>query len=394
MAASSKIKVMISSRCNDPFPAGAATTLTDIRRKLKTEIEAAELFGKKLFEVWINEETPPKGGTWDSWEVCLQAVADCDILLVISNGNAGWAKDAGGIGICHAELMTGLSTAPGKVWLIAVDPVVASADKDAAARNKRFQNYADAQSLFRGGTVRTVADLKSRVKEALHDALITLTQRGVRESSKGKFHSGEALDWSRLDFAARQQSMIRVLRESLNGRLKASDIDPAVSVPIAGKSICFLPTAIPAALTVAAAKEMVGQPFLRDHEAFPVLSAKKAAGPVHLIACHKTATEAQAVRLLGFPDATVVSAPFGVYVADDVQKIQMILIANCRDETTTRHGVQRFFDWLEQTGEDDRLAQRAQSRTNIIKAISAERAAKPASVATRLPAASSKARRR
>jgi ABC-type dipeptide/oligopeptide/nickel transport system ATPase component len=58
-------------------------------------------------------------------------------------------------------------------------------------------------------------------------------------------------------------------------------------------------------------------------------------GESGLIACHKTVTEAQALRLLGFPDATVVSAPFGVYVADDVQKIQMILIANCRDETTT-----------------------------------------------------------
>jgi hypothetical protein len=138
---------------------------------------------------------------------------------------------------------------------------------------------------------------------------------------------------------------------------------------------------------------MVGQPFLRDHEAFPVLSAQKAAGPVHLIACHKTATEAQAVRLLGFPDATVVAAPYGVYVADDVQKIQMILIANCRDETTTRHGVQRFFDWLEQTGEADRLAQRAQSRTNIIKAISAERAAKRASIAAPSPMPA-KARRR
>lgn len=123
MAVSSKIKVMISSRCDEFFPAGATTTLTDIRRDLKTEIEAAELFGKKLFEVWINEETPPKGGTWDSWDVCLQAVADCDILLVISNGSAGWAKDAGGIGICHAELMAGLSTAPGKVWLVSLDPV-------------------------------------------------------------------------------------------------------------------------------------------------------------------------------------------------------------------------------------------------------------------------------
>lgn len=392
MAASSKIRVMISSRCNDPFPAGATTTLTDIRRELKAEIETAELFGKQQFEVWINEATPPKGGTWDSWDVCLQAVADCDILLVISNGNAGWAKDAGGIGICHAELMTGLSTAPGKVWLVSLDPV-SSKKPDEAARNKRFQEYVNAQSLFRGGAVTTVADLKARVREALHDAVITLTQRGVRESSKGKFHSGEALDWSRLDFAARQQAMIRVLRESLNGRHKAADIDPAVSVPVAGKPICFLPSAITAALTVAAAREMVGQPFLRDHEAFPVLSAQKAAGPVHLIACHKTATEAQAVRLLGFPDATVVAAPYGVYVADDVQKIQMILIANCRDETTTRHGVQRFFDWLEQTGEADRLAQRAQSRTNIIKAISAERAAKRASIAAPSPMPA-KARRR
>jgi hypothetical protein len=392
MAASSKIKVMISSRCNDPFPAGATTTLTDIRRELKTEIEAAELFGKKLFEVWINEETPPKGGTWDSWDVCLQAVADCDILLVVSNGNAGWAKDAGGIGICHAELMTGLSTAPGKVWLVSLPPV-SSKKADEAARNKRFQEYVNAQNLFRGGAITTIADLRARVREALHDAVLTLTERGVRESSKGKFHSGEALDWSRRDFAARQQAMIRVLRESLNGRNKAADIDPAVSVPLAGKPICFLPSGIPAALTVAAAREMVGQPFLRDHETFPVLSAHKAVGPVHLIACHKTVTEAQAVRLLGFPDATVVSAPFGVYVADDVQKIQIILIANCRDETTTRHGVQRLFDWLEQTGEADRLAQRAQSRTNIIKAISAERAAKPASIAVPSPAPV-KARRR
>jgi hypothetical protein len=92
MATSSKLRVMISSRCDDPFPVGAATSLTDIRRELKREIEAVEIFGRKAFEVWINEETPPKGGTWDSWDVCLEALADCDILLVISNGNAGWAK--------------------------------------------------------------------------------------------------------------------------------------------------------------------------------------------------------------------------------------------------------------------------------------------------------------
>jgi hypothetical protein len=228
MAVSSKIKVMISSRCDDPFPARARTSLTDIRRELKKEIEAAQLFSKNLFEVWINEETPPKGGTWDSWDVCLQAVADCNILLVIYNGNAGWAQDAGGIGICHAELMTGLSNAPGKVRLVSLELVSAQTQEE-AERNERFEEYIKAQSLFRGGTVKTVADLKSRVSETLCDALITLTQRGVNESSKGKFYSGAALDWSRLDFAARQQAMIHVVRQSLLGRRRAGDITPAAA---------------------------------------------------------------------------------------------------------------------------------------------------------------------
>lgn len=170
--------------------------------------------------------------------------------------------------------------------------------------------------------------------------------------------------------------MVQVLRQSLKARPKAKDIDPGVSIPIGARSICFVPNAIPAAFTVAAAREMVGQPFLRDDEFSPKLEARGSFGPVHMIACHRTVTEAQAIRLLGFPDATVVAAPFGVYVADDIQKIQMILLANCRDETTTRHAAQRLFDWLDQTGEADRLAGRAQSRTNIIKAISLERSVK------------------
>lgn len=379
MATSSKIKIMISSRCNDVFPVGVATTLTDIRRDLKTEIEAVEVFGKRAFEVWINEATPPKFANWNSWEVCLEAVKDCDILLVLSNGHAGWAKTAGEIGICHAELMNGLSLSPGKVSYISLGNT-ATGDAAQIERNKRFQEYTATQSLFRGAEVTTIVELKARVREALHDAIVTLTQRGVRESSKGKFHSGEALDWSRLDFVGRQREMIRVVRESLKSRPKAIDIDPAVSVPISGDPVFIVPDAVPASFTVAAAREMVGQPFLRDHETYKDLSAKKATGPVHLIACQKSVTEAQALRLLGFPDATVVAAPFGVYVVDDIQKIQMVLVANCRDPTTTRHGVQRVFEWLEQTGEGVRLAQRASSRAKIIKTIADERAPKAASL--------------
>ena len=121
MAKSSKLRVMISSRCDDKFPLGpGGRPLSHIRRELKREIEGVEVFGRKIFDVWINEETPPQGGRWDSWDVCLQAVKDCDVLIVLSSGNSGWAKDGGDIGICHAEFMTGLTHAPGKVRLIAL----------------------------------------------------------------------------------------------------------------------------------------------------------------------------------------------------------------------------------------------------------------------------------
>src|SRR5205085_4955836 len=136
MAKSSLLRVMISSRCDDRFPAGAAgQPLSEIRRELKREVEKASLLDHRMFEVWINEEAPPHAATWDSWEVCLQAVNDCDILIAIANGNAGWAETGGDVGICHAELMTGLSRASGKVRLIAL-PNVAVAKSPEGQRNK------------------------------------------------------------------------------------------------------------------------------------------------------------------------------------------------------------------------------------------------------------------
>ena len=372
MARSSTIRVMISSRCNDPFPEAGAQRkpLSDIRRDLKRELEDVEVFGKPVFEVWINEDTPPQGGAWDSWDVCMGAVKACDILLVLANGNAGWAEEGGDIGICHAELMTGLAHAAGKVRLISLGNVETD-ESDAGQRNRRFQDYITGQSLFRGGDVRTIDELTERAKEALHDALLRLAQQGVWEASKGHFHSGQALAWSRMSFHARQVEMERILTAAIRQRSNTREVDDRLFMKLDGTDVLLCPHAVPAALSDAAAKEMVGQPFLRDHEHADVLGGKRG-GPVHVIACHKTATESQATRLLGFSDATVIRAPFGIYVADNVQKVQFAFIVNCRDETTTRHGVQRFFEWLDQTGEAVLLARRAHSRAKIVKAIAAE----------------------
>lgn len=363
-----KVRVMISSRCLDKFPNGSdeAPCLSSIRSKAKEKIEAVKIFGKKCFEVWINEDAPPNPGSEDSWELCLSQVKSCDVLLVLYNGNAGWAKTDGDIGICHAELMTGLAHAPGKVFLVSIF------DKDgdgvpSEEKDKRFQQYVDSQNLFRGGNVATTDQLLQRIYEAIHEGLISLARRGVREASKGKFHTGAALDWSRMDFTSRSRAMVETVSATIRQRDQASQDTGPPLVKIGRTKITTVASAIPAAFTVAAARELVGQPFLKDHEV-----NDDSAGPIHMIACHKGVTESQAVSLLGFPDATIVTTPFGVYAVDNVQKIQLVLIAHCRDETTTIHGVQRFFDWLEQTGEDKNLAERARSRRRIVKAIAKE----------------------
>jgi hypothetical protein len=367
MARSSMLKVMISSKCKTAFPSEPGKELSEIRKALKKEIEAIKIGAKQVFEVWINEETPPQGGTWDSWEVCLNAVKACDILIVLSNGDAGWAEREGAIGICHAEIMTGLSQAPAKVRLIKL-PNIPEKEGEEGDRNKRFQNEISRQSLFRGGDVSDEESLHARVLDAIQDAVTCLAHEGARNAARGKFHSGAALDWTRLDFRARRDEMARIATNALAEHADSLQTDAGVIVKLREIPVLTCVHAIPAAISVSAAREMVGKPFLRDHEHATQLG-ENVGGPLHLILCLKTATETQATNLLGFPDATIVSAPFGVFVADPVQQVQFAFLTNCRDEANTRHGIQRFFEWLSQTGEDTNVVHRAQHRATIVRAI-------------------------
>ena len=367
MARSSKLRVMLSSKCETKFPTGSKQELSDIRRDLKEEIEGIKIGENKLFDVWINEETPPQGGTWDSWDVCIQAVKDCDILIVLYNGDAGWAKDSGDIGICHAEMMTGLGQAPAKVRLISL-PTVATEKADQIERNQRFQDEVSRHSLFRGGKVLDEVSLKARVNEALRDAVICLAQAGAKDAARGKFHSGAALDWSRLDFRARRDAMVKVASDAIAERSGSAKSEAGMTITLQETDVLACIHAIPAAFSVAPARELVGQPFLLDHQKVVHLK-EDGGGPIHLILCQRTATETQAAKLLGFPDATIVSPPFGVFVADPVQHLQFVFIKDCRDESTTRHGIQRFFEWLSQTGEEANLVIRAKHRATIVRAI-------------------------
>jgi Domain of unknown function (DUF4062) len=374
MAAPAKIRIMISSKCRDKLGDGK-TTFTEVRRQLKKRLEEEKLLGSELFEVWINEDAAAAAGSQTAEDECLEQVARADVVVVLYNGDAGWVKEGGegNIGICHAELKTAFDTAPAKIRAIVVEPVRPELAKNAV--HKRFQEFFNRNSFFRGGkTGKTVDEILECVMDAVREATADMVHLGVREAKKGKYGLGEALDWSHETFLTRSEKIRSVLISGLNKSWGGEPQDKSsIVVKLLGKRVLFCCHGLPGAMTEASAREIVGRPFLKDHEKCESMDeAKCFGGPVHLIGCNRSATETQALKLIGFPDAIVVSHNFGVYVADPVYKAQLVFITNCRDETNTLHGLQRFMDWLEQSGENELVLKRAAVRKKILKTISSE----------------------
>lgn len=388
MAEPRRIRVMISSRAETtvPFPEGAQK-LQELREELRKKLEKVKLFGKQLFDVWISGEAEvAPGSERDVWRESLREVRRADVVLVLYNGDAGWAIPDGTIGICHDELREALDQAPAKVRIIEIPRSEDQAEDSAEAkRNERFREWIEDQALWRT-QVKTKAKLDTAARSALRAGMDDLIALGSLGARKGSLAFGTSLRWDLLSFEARRKVMRQELRAAMRPRSVFDDLSDApehgMVVKLRGDvtksgrrrmhQVYFHCDAIPAAMGIAAAREMVGQPFLGIHQQAERLKHYKAKGPVHLIGCHRTVTESQAMRILGFPDATIISAPFGIYVADDLQKIQMLFVPGCRHPSAIHSGVQRMFMWLSQSGEEIRLAERADSRYRILQAIHGE----------------------
>jgi len=369
------VRVMISSRSKQSFPyrGNANAQLSDIRKDLAGIIEKEELFGEQLFEAWINESSTAADGTADIWDKCIEEVNRAELVIALYNGDAGWAKAGGEIGICQAELHEGYKKAPAKVRILQLTPLAPRRKGLDGKRDDLFRDYVQKNHRFTGDPCENGEEVIELCRRTLREAVGDMVKLGVREARKGKFYSGDALDWSHLDFRARQRAMIQVLLRALElrGGSAIGKQGSAVTVPILGKEVLVICSAISGPYAFAEAREGVNQLFLRDYKNAPELGQDRL-GPIHMIACHRSATEGQAVRQLGFPDATVVSTPFGVYVADKIQKIQLAFLSNCRDPTSTMYQVQRVFDWIEEVGEGPLILDRAASRARIVTAIAGE----------------------
>ena len=381
MPKSEQIRVMISSRCKTQIPYnGKSVWLSDLREDLKKEIEKIVLWDgqQALFDCWINEESPGSSidETW--WERSIDESRRADIIIVIYNGESGGGIKNGPMGICHAELDAVMNDSK-KVRVIPLDPVAEwPKDKVQRARDEEFRNYVKNLDIF-APPVSSGEGLIKRVRQELRDIVVTLVQNAGTTPDFSKSNIGPALEWHRMSYAERERAMRKQLHFILKKQegSKAGKLRPAEDewmtmwLLLGGKKILAALHAVPAGMSQSAAREIVGQPFLMDHTLHSQL-ADGDGGPIHIVACYKGATESQALKMLGFPDATVVPGRYGLHVADSVQKIQIVLLKNCQSPSTTTSAIGFWLEWVKRSAEDRLVAARAEARKRIIAAIAGE----------------------
>lgn len=361
------IRIMISSRCTTQIHDGKnKVSLSEVRSEIKKTIESETLFDTNIYQVWISEEPRDTSALESSWEECMSQADKADILLCIYTGEGGWAKRKGDIGICQGELETGVNKEPSKVFIVNAESAIVSSIDKTDPINKRMKEYYKKINRFHN-VASSKEEIVNIAKEIISQATINLAKMGKREARKGKYNFGEALDWSRMNFIERKSAIEHEITQQFiqSGTARLGE---CVEYTFKQKKYLFKIHGVPSGMSTSAAREMVGQPFLKDHHLTSNL-IKKAYGPVHVIGVHKGVTEQQAINTLGQPDAVIVEGPFGVYIADKIQNIQMIFLANCRDSASTRHNVQKFIDWIDESGESDSFFTRAERRIQILNII-------------------------
>lgn len=383
------IKILISSRNGDPIPSrsGGTVPLLTVREALWRELEAETLCGQKILKVWINEEAGGLTGGADIWENCRKALEDNHIIVVIYNGEAGWSFKDRGNGICHEEVKYTHDHFPSKLCLIDVSKAYATvrpveegpADTKREERNRDFAAFMADLQLW-GKPAADDESVKERVRFAVADAVSELATAGSR-GRKGRYYFGSPLDWSRLSYQDRKEQIERTLVEVLD---KQYDLEPLAPQPeaedearglvwrVSERPLLLLVHGVPSSFSIAEARELVGRPYLLDHTSLAATGDVDLAGPVHLIACHKSCTESQIFSFMGHPDVYIVQAPFGFFAADLSSFAQTFFLTDCRDRSDTAWELKEMFDWIAKADEQKAIVERARSRQRILQVVRAE----------------------
>lgn len=357
-----KIKIMISSRCVDviKFP-DKNITFSELREKVKEEMEKIIFLGKKPFEILISEKFDATF-QYDSYEMCLEKIKESDLVIVLYSGFSGsGTKYDSSLGICHAEYSVAFNSFPNKTKLFYLKDLdidyKGSTSLIAQERDKSFLDELTTKNRFRKTISNKPTSTEfidyfiSEFKSEIYELVMKLFKQGKNEAAKSNFSYGTSLDWNKLSYQERASKIKEILELS--------------NKSLALKNIKVIVNCIPDNMNDSNAREMTGKPFLEDHNKLN----RSDVGIIHLIGVYKNATESQIKSFIGHPDIMIITEAFGFYVWERVNHIQAIFLTGCRDNATTSIQFERFQRWAEQSGEIKNIEERAKKRGNIVKII-------------------------
>jgi hypothetical protein len=178
-----------------------------------------------------------------------------------------------------------------------------------------------------------------------------LTQKRV---VAGSSNIPETLDWSKLSYSERVNTMKETLQSSLILNSEFS------------KTVCRY-YAVPDSMSVADARNQLGRPFL--YEQNEIIGSEKSAGVVHFISVYGRVTSSQVKNLVGYPDLTVIKTPFGFYLWEKNVHIQIFFLQSCVNSNVIKLRIGEISIWLNSSREKVNIQTRAERRFKILKAI-------------------------
>lgn len=356
-------KIFISSRNNDPIviDGTAGVTLTQIRRNLKTRLEAEMFLGNRIFEIKINEDFAADTSV-DSYQTCLDEVKDSDFTIVLYNGYAGWAPGGIDVGICHAEMDQALNVSQNKTAVIDIKEfsLINSTDAHEIARNDLFNTYLKRLNRF-GNPLKLYAPHRNNAgfEEELYRSVLAVISKHFESRIKlsNQYFNVEAnnvvsLDWKKLKYSDRDKEIKKALQRLIDKSAKFLDVTQPVF-------------SIPDNMSKEDAKSYAGRPFLNDPDYYDIAHT----GPIHFVGVFGNATETQVKNVIGYTDVSVVAGDFGLYVWEQTTHIQMVFLNKCRTVEAINMQFLAFNNWTDTSEEYENILKRAAARSSILAAI-------------------------
>lgn len=356
------IKIFLSSKVNPVFEGldRLDYTLGDLRKFIKKEFEGEKFLGQKLIQVVMNEEGFEATFDKDAFDSCLENIKKCDLVVVLFNGDAGWApdKDINANGICHEEYLQAANDHPSMTVGINITKYFSSVtfSSEQQKRNDAFMD--DVNRLYRFkeySEAKTVDELQTYIKDLIQGYIkhaIDKAFEAKKQLDQNNTIFGKTLDWNKLSYAQREKEL--------------KDLSSSAFKDIFPNTICLY-HGIPDHLSVADARNSMGRPFLHEHVELSTSTLNS--GAIHFITVYGNATETQIKSLIGFPDVTLIKTTFGFYLWEQTTQIQIFVSSNCINPNLIKTRRQQIINWLKSSNERSKIKVRADERYKILDVI-------------------------